>query len=59
MYPMIIHQYDKLDVLAKSVANSCPKGKLKTSQYIRQLPDDEPQEVENNENMENIEAFAG
>lgn len=50
MYPMIIHQYDKLPVLAKSVANSCPKGKLKTSQYIRQLPDDEPQEVENNEN---------
>jgi hypothetical protein len=38
-YPAIIHQYDKWFALSNSVLNACPKGRLRTSTYIRQLPD--------------------
>jgi hypothetical protein len=37
-YPAIVHQYDKWTTLSNSVLNACPKGRLKTSVYIRQLP---------------------
>jgi hypothetical protein len=37
-YPAIIHQYDRWTALSNSVLNACPKGRLRTSVYIRTLP---------------------